>query len=71
VFVVCDFHTPVALEYLHSHLLPKVDLTPVAQNLTQSQTSRLWPKKLLLECDLTPVAKNYLLLCRFCFYLDT
>jgi hypothetical protein len=42
---VCDFHAPVALDCLCSHLLPKVDLTPVAQNLTQNQTSRLWPKK--------------------------
>jgi hypothetical protein len=38
VFVVCDFHTPVALEHLHSHLLPKVDLTPVAQKLVCSKS---------------------------------
>jgi hypothetical protein len=48
MIVVCDFPTSVALEHLHSHLLPKIDLTPVAQ------------RPCLLKSDLTPVAQNYL-----------
>jgi hypothetical protein len=59
VFVVCDFHTPVALEChartccrkLTSRLWPKT-------LFTQNQNSRLWPKKLLLKSDLTLVAQK-------------
>jgi hypothetical protein len=61
VFVVCDFHTPVALECLCSPLLPKVDLTPVAQKLVYSK-SNLTPvaQKRFLKFDPTPVARKLL-----------